>query len=1114
MSLKFRTLIPALLLGLLPVSVRASGLNRNAANIDWRTAETEHFRLRYPKELEGVAGYIAGIAEDRYTDKVQRYHMKLPSKVELIIRDDIFSNGWANSVENTMNIWVTDWDFPVRSSHNWLKDVVTHEFSHLVSIQHGAKLPPYIQGLVIGYQDYYNKPVQADFATIIPFMTQPNWFAEGTAQYESERSGGDAWDTHRDMILRMATLNGKLLPIERMDVFTGNNFQYEQGPYTQGFALTRYISQRYGDSTVIKLWGEFSRLHAQTMSGVLEAVVGKSDRQLYQDWKDSITTRYTAQVKALGAQVCGQKLTSKGFYNYYPRWNHKGDGIFFVSNAGRDDFRAPVHLLKLADTVKKEDKRLTPVGVRGEFDVAADDSTFIFASARGTDRDGMHRIDIYQSNALREAGFWESHDPFPHRDPTEKRYTKNLNAVNPSYSRDGSKVVFVRAENAGFRLCVAPVPKGRALPADSIRTIFPSDSMLEGQSGFRNYGFNIYSPRFSPDGTKILFSYFDNDSRNIGLVNADGTGFIPLLTRPYDERDPEWAPDGKSFFFSADSNGIYNIYRYDFASRSINALTNVVGGAFSPAVDSSGTKLAYVNYDKDGFSIYLLKGINPVPSPLSGAYPAHLPSPDIEAMELSGKSEPYLPIPTRGIITPLVFGEELVGNGRLANTATPKWLAGASAYANDPVLKTELNAALLLQVGNGIDYVGAHSEILSPDQESQFFLSVSNHSTPVTLSAAFSRGNLTSSDTVTNQDVPLPGGGIGNDTETQDYALTYRDAQVSATYNLFDASAVGDQEQTSFLRLTGGYDWNDFDFYGLGDGSSFDFTYYKSLYFNTLLNLYGADYDDKSLVAPLGGAAVLSYTASQSNLIRNGTFEQTFTFDQNGVVSPIYRTYTIHDLDAGVTYGWAMPWAKHSALVASGFLGTILDWKLKNPDSGADTLDSFFEKGLFLRGYPYLRDVEHLAFSGENTATMSLDMNQPLWSDIYQRFWTVFVEDIYADLFWEAGRAWDGSLVKAGLFSPSAWNTSRTPDGWHQTVGLSFKVNARVYHNYPFLVFLDLDRALSGIPDGMGGTEKLNTIGSTPLTQIRFGVAFGLYNGLLGSSARSPMNPRSFFAPH
>ncbi len=1108
-----RRILVALLF--LTAGVFGFSLNRNAAHIEWRTAETAHFRFHYPKELEDVAGTVAGIAERVYSEKIQRYHIQLPNQVEFTLRDDIFSNGWANSLENTMNIWVTDWDFPIRSTHNWLNDVVAHEFSHLVSIQSGSKLPSYIQGLVVGYQSFYNAPVQANLATIVPFSEQPNWFAEGVAQYESEMAGGDAWDSHRDMILRVAALEGKLLPIDRMGTFAGNSLEYEQGPYTQGYALTRFIASRYGDAVIPKLWAENSRLHRQTLSGATERVLGKSDREIYEEWKNDLVSRYAEQVKALGPQVHGKKLTSKGFYNYYPRWDYKGDGIFFVSNAGREDFRAGLGYLKLADTVKKEEERFTPVpGVRGYFGVAGDDSTFVYASSKDTDKNGIHKIDVYQRKLRRKAPFFER------RDPTEKRVTKYLNAAEPDLSRDGSRIAFVRAEHAGFRLCVAPLPEGRELPADDIKTIFPSDSLLAGR-----FGFNVYTPKFSPDGKRILFSFFDGISRNIGLVDIDGRNFVPILNHAYDERDPEWAPDGKSFFFSSDTTGIYNLYRFDFESKAVEALTNVAGGAFSPAVDSSGKKLAYVNYDKNGFSLYLLRDLKPALQGAGGWRNVHEPEPISEPIELAGHSEAYMPIPTRGILTPIFLGEEMTARTPVARKGSPKWLLGASGYLNDPVLKNEINVALLAEVGKGLDYFGAHSEILSPDKESQFFAGFSNHALPVTLGADFFRGNLTSQDTVRIKDV----NGTGDTILNQRYALTFRNVEASASYDLFDADAVGDAEKTNFLRLAGGYGWNDFDFYDLGGGADFAFTYYKDLYFNALLNLTGADYDDKGLVAPSGVAAALSYTLSQSDIMRNGTFRETFDFS-NGYPQARYRTYLFHDLEAGFTYGLPMPWSKHSALVASGFVGSLLDWKLVKKDTARDTLDSFFEKGLFLRGYPYLRDIEHLAFGGENTATLSIDMNQPLWPDIYRRYWTVFVEDLYLDVFWEAGRAWNGEVWKADLFSPSAWTPNRRVDGWYQTVGAGFKLNATIYHNYPFLVYFEMAAGLSGIPDGRGGIQPLESVKfdlgnqsfDTHATRISFGAVFGLYNGLLGRrngaheehryGGLQPMNPKSPFA--
>ncbi len=1087
-------------------------LNRNAAHIDWRTAETEHFRFHYPRELEDVAGHIAGIAEEVAADKLARYAITLPNKVEFVVRDDIFSNGWANALQNTMTVWATDWDFPVRGTHNWIRDVVTHEFAHLVSIQSGSKLPSFLQGVVAGFEGYYNAPLQPRLATIFPFTHQPAWFAEGVAQYESELSGYDAWDSHRDMLLRISALENRLLPIERMSVFAGNALEYELGPYTQGFALTRFIAERYGDEAVLRLWAENARIHRQTMSGSMQRVLGKSDREVFREWRSEITARYTDQVRDLGELHQGQKLTSKGFYNYYPRWDAKGEGVFFVSNAGRDDFRATLGRVALEDTVKPEEERFEPVpGIRGFFDVAADDSTFLYASARERDRNGVHTLDIYQRNLRRDARFFER------QDPTEKRFTRDLNAVHPNYAPDGTRIAFVYAEASNFFLAVAPVPEGDSLDAEDVRTLFPPPELLE-----RRFGFNIYTPKFSPDGERILFSWFDGAERNIGIINADGSGFQGLVTGPEDARDPEWDPDGNSFYYASDKTGIFNLYRFDLTTGDTEPVTNVLGGAFLPSVSPDGERIAYVNYDRDGFSIYVLHDpvrVNvPAASHLEQRHATSAPP----ALEFAGLGRSYTPVPTRGILTPILFGQQTLAatreKGVIPEQGVTKWLAGASGYLTDPVLKNELSAVLLAEIGNGFAYFGRHSALVSPDKESQLYVDITNNATPVTLQASFFRGNLNTFDTVTVRDQPQPGGGVADEQLRQDYALTFRSVEAAAAYNLFDAQAVGTWDRPSHVRMALGYDWNDFNFYDLGGGQGFAFTYYKSLRLTTSLNLHGSGYSDKGLVAPRGFAAILAHTFRESDLFGCDSDYISDCFDfEGGALRPRYQTYRFHELDAGATYGRAMPWSRNASIVASVFASSLADWSLTRSELAADTLDRFFERGLFLRGYPFLRDIESLAFGGENSITLSLDLNQPLIADIYRNYWTVFVEDLYLHLFWEAGRAWNGSMWDAELFSPSAWTPERRADGWYQSVGGGLKLNARIYHNYPFLVYFQAARALSGLPDGEGGFIALDNVRvagfETPASRIEFGVSFGLYSGLLTRrSERHPLNPESPFA--
>ncbi|HKP95276.1 MAG TPA: hypothetical protein VJ385_05920 [Fibrobacteria bacterium] len=1097
-------------LAALQAPAQAYSFNRNDAHIRWRTSETEHFRFHYPAELEPAAGYIAAIAEGVAEEKMKRYQMRLPDKVEFIIREDIFSNGWANSLQNTMTVWISDWDFPIRSTHNWLKDVVTHEFSHLVSIQSSSKLASPIQGLVLGYQDYYNEAVQSSAATIIPFTHQPNWFAEGVAQYESELSGYDAWDSHRDMLLRTAAMENKLLGYDRMGTFVGTSLEYELGPYTQGFAFVRYIAARYGDPAIIKLWADNARIHRQTLSGAMERVLGKDAQTVWTDWKNAVTAQYADQVKALGPLRQGQKLTSEGFYNYYPRWDSKGANLFLVSNRGRDDFKGSLYLYKLADTAKKEEDRFERIAsIRSPFSVAPDDSTFLYHSARDTDTNGIHKLDVYQRNPRRKTGLFDFGP-----DKTEKRFTRDLNAVQASYDREGKRIVFVRNRLTNFYLCTAPVPDGKDLDPEEVKTLFPADTAMQGR-----YGFNIYSPRFSPDGKSILFSYYDGTSRNIAVIHADGTGFRPVLDRPYDERDPEWSPDGKSFYFSADSNAIYNIYRCDLATGALESMTQVPGGAFAPAIDPTGRRLAYVNYDKDGFSLYLLPDLKPAAAPPTALRNLRPENEQVEAIDFEGKSEKYLGTPTRYILSPLLIGEEMSARSRAARTGETKWLAGFNGFVNDPVTRNEISGALLLEVGNGLDYFGANDEILSADKESQFYLAYANHSLPASLDVSFARGNLTTHDTVTVRDAP---GKPEISAEEQNYAVVFRNVEAGLSYNLFDAGVVEDDAKTSYLRVAGGYAWNDFNFYEF----PFAFQYYKNLYLSAVANLYSSTYNDKEAIAPTGLAAVAAYGYNLSGIVRKGSFAETFEVTPEGEVRTRFREYSLQDLDAGATYGIGLPWSDDGALLLSGFAGGILDWRSADPDPGADTLDAFFSKGMFLRGYPFLRDIENLAFQGENTLKFSADLNQPILSDIYKGYWILFVEDLYLNAFWEAGRVWNGSLTDARLFDAEYWKPARHADGWFQSAGWGLKLNARIYNNYPFLVYFEAATGLSGYPDGKGGLLPLESVKikfggrgteiDTHATRISCGVSFGLYNGLLGGNAaggaRNPYKPGSPFA--
>jgi hypothetical protein len=72
------------------------------------------------------------------------------------------------------------------------------------------------------------------------------------------------------------------------------------------------------------------------------------------------------------------------------------------------------------------------------------------------------------------------------------------------------------------------------------------------------------------------------------------------------DQQPTWSPDGKTLYFVSDRTGIPNVFAYDFESGSLSQVTNVLVGAYMPAVSNDGRKLVYVGYDSHGFDLFEL----------------------------------------------------------------------------------------------------------------------------------------------------------------------------------------------------------------------------------------------------------------------------------------------------------------------------------------------------------------------------------------------------------------------------------------------------------------------------------------------------------------------------
>nr|HPN38402.1 biopolymer transporter Tol [Melioribacteraceae bacterium] len=266
---------------------------------DWFTIRGKNVVVHYHKEAERTARIVCKIGDEVWEPITSLYEYE-PETVHYIIKDiDDYSNGATYFFDNKIEIWSSSLDFDLRGSHNWLRNVITHEFTHMVQIQAGMKLTRTVPAFYLQFLNYEDKrrpDILYGFPNVVvtyPIATIniPSWFAEGTAQYQRKELNYDNWDSHRDMILRSYALDGNMLTWNQMGVFEKTSLGSES-VYNSGFALTRYISQKYGEDKLKLITKRLGKWKNFTIEAAFEDVLGKTGVEIYAEWRSFLEQDY------------------------------------------------------------------------------------------------------------------------------------------------------------------------------------------------------------------------------------------------------------------------------------------------------------------------------------------------------------------------------------------------------------------------------------------------------------------------------------------------------------------------------------------------------------------------------------------------------------------------------------------------------------------------------------------------------------------------------------------------------------------------------------------------------------------------------------------------------
>ena len=601
--------------------------------LDWYMIESEHFNIIFHMTEDGegssrTARVTARIAEEIFEPITSLYEHEPDSKVSIILKDyEDYSNGAAYFFDNKIEIWAPSLDTPLRGDHNWLRNVITHEFTHIVQVQKAMKMGrqfPFFYFQLLDYESVRRPDVLYGYPNVIvtypiAVLNNPAWLAEGTAQYQREWLHYDTWDSHRDMLLRTRVMAEKELSLADMGGFYSHNSLLRETVYNQGFAFSSYLANRFGEEVLRDISDALGRWKNWNIERAIEEAVGISGEEVYDEWIAELRSSYASNVQEIvGNVVQGEIVEPEGFSNFYPQISPQGDRFAYVSNKGRD-FNALTLYVKEVDSqvVTAVDLEHLQTG-----SLLTHTCAFGHKIKSGVGRSfAWHpegeRI-VYVQRKDSPEGYLYA-DLFEVNLETEKseRLTTNLRATSPAYDPVGSTIAYI-----GHK--------------DGSTNLYTFDTTTKNVRQLTNIvdGSQITDPVWHPSGEWIYFVFWKNVSRDLYRVRPDGTEMEPVLVSPADERSPTFDESGEYLYFSSDQTGIFNIFRVAVSdnlttSDSLSAmesgngthsnhslsstisdperLTNVVGGAFMP--DVRGDHLIYSHYEYDGYRIAIMDDV-------------------------------------------------------------------------------------------------------------------------------------------------------------------------------------------------------------------------------------------------------------------------------------------------------------------------------------------------------------------------------------------------------------------------------------------------------------------------------------------------------------------------
>ena len=525
---------------------------------EWSRIETLHFDIYYPSEDHEFGEIAALVAEEAY------FYLKEDFRTPVVRRISLFFYKSHKDFETT-NIIYPLLNEGVGGFTESVKNRVVVPFDG--SFRKMEEIV--IHELTHAYINELNKSV----SRIFEGMSFPFWMQEGLPEFMAV--GGE--DIYNNMFIVDLLMNDG---IHNLDEIWGYY------AYREGESFLVFLAEEYGREKVLDLF--YTTRSSGNPETVYEQVFGMDFKEIQKRWKNYLKRKYFPYITEYDVpyEVFEPKTDHEednSYINFAPRFSPDGDTFLYFSNK---DMRTNIwkgstlelhknkKLVKGETTGKMEEFHF----LRNNICWFPDGERFAFV-AKTSFGDKIYLADS-------ESGKIKKAFPLPDFDAVYE--------IDVSHS--GKKMVFTGQKN---------------LKND----IYILDLETEEIQQLTNDKYNDYQPKWSPDGTKIVFSserlvrasndhIFYGLNTNIFFYDVETAEFYNVTNDDFNNYFPFWNSTGEFIMFSSERELALNLETVNIHTGKRARMTKSLGGIFAADITADDDTLIFSCFYKGGWDVY------------------------------------------------------------------------------------------------------------------------------------------------------------------------------------------------------------------------------------------------------------------------------------------------------------------------------------------------------------------------------------------------------------------------------------------------------------------------------------------------------------------------------